>query len=180
MICQIGFAQMRAVLFGEGGNFLRQLAAIERFPFGLGDKLQRACLRRITEDFTGFRRAPLRCETGAKARLILEFVIAALPEMTNQRRNGKAIARILNRGLRQGSQGQRGKSLCQRHPTGDRARHRHRVPAELRHLLESRIKIRMPAGGRSSGSIKTVQLIAIPNNGESIAAYPAPRRFHHR
>lgn len=52
MARQILGRQVRAMLFGEGSNFLRQLAAVKGFAVGAGDQLQRVRLRRVTEDFT--------------------------------------------------------------------------------------------------------------------------------
>lgn len=50
MIGQILCRQVRAMLFRESGNFLRQLAAVKRFTVGSGNQLQRMSLRRVTED----------------------------------------------------------------------------------------------------------------------------------
>lgn len=65
MIRQIRFAQVRAVLLCKGGDLLRQLAAIEGFTISLGNQLQRARLRRVTEDLADFRARP----SGAKHSL---------------------------------------------------------------------------------------------------------------
>jgi hypothetical protein len=51
VVCQILGRQVRAMFFGEGGNFLRQLAAVKGFAVGAGNQLQRVRLRRVTEDF---------------------------------------------------------------------------------------------------------------------------------
>lgn len=51
MVCQIFSRQVRAVFFGESGNFLRQLAAVKGFTVGAGNQLQEfACagLRKIS------------------------------------------------------------------------------------------------------------------------------------
>ncbi len=85
MIRQILSRQMGAVRFGEGGNFLRQLAPVKRLAVGFCNQLQRVRLRRVTEDLPHARRTAFRREAVAKARLVFELVITALPEMTNQR-----------------------------------------------------------------------------------------------
>ena len=92
------------MLLGEGGDFLRQLTTVKGFTVGFGNQLQRMCLRRVTEDLPHARGSAFRREAGAKARLIFQLVIAALPEMTNQRRDREAVARVVNRRLRQRGQ----------------------------------------------------------------------------
>ena len=150
VVCQILCRQMRTVFFGKGGNFLRQLAAVKRVTVGFRNQLQRVRLRRVTEDFPHARGAAFRREAGAEARLIFQLAIASLPEMTNQRRDGKAVARVVNGRLRQRGQRQRAEALRQRDPAGYRSRHGHRVPANFRHCAFSGKQIRMPAGRRAA------------------------------
>ncbi|MNC86834.1 hypothetical protein D3C83_25180 [compost metagenome] len=65
--------QCRAALFCVRCNFFRELAAVERFAFGLGDLFQRARLRREGEFLSRFRCAPARHEGLGKPRLRFEF-----------------------------------------------------------------------------------------------------------
>src|SRR5690606_36688975 len=84
MVCQILSRQMRAVRFGKGRNFLRQLATVKRFTAGFDNQLQRDRRRRITVDIAHSWRTAFWCDTGAEPGLIFQLVVSALPEMTNQ------------------------------------------------------------------------------------------------
>ncbi|MNL27172.1 hypothetical protein D3C87_1487450 [compost metagenome] len=150
MVRQILCRQMRAVLFGKGGNFLRKFTAIEGFAVGFGDQLQRISLRRVTEDFPDARCTSFWRKAGAKAWLIFQFVISALPQMADQRRYRETVARIFNCRLCESRQRQRAEALGKGHPAGDSPRYGDRVPAQLRYGGFTCIKIRMPAGRRTA------------------------------
>ncbi len=62
VVGQILGRQVRAMLFGERGNFLRQLAAVKGVAVGFSNQLQRVRLRRVTEDL------PPRAGRGLPAR----------------------------------------------------------------------------------------------------------------
>ena len=150
MVGQVLSRQVRAMFFGEGGNFLRQLAAVKGVAVGAGNQLKRVRLRRVTEDLPHARGAAFRGETGAEARLIFQLVIAALPEMPNQRGDREAVARVVNGRLRQGGQRQRSEAFRQGDPAGYRPRHGYRVPADFGYRGFSGKQIRVPARRRTT------------------------------
>ena len=168
------------MLSGEGGNFLRQLTAVKGFAVGAGNQLKRVRLRRVTEDLPHARGAAFRGETGAEARLIFQLVVAALPEMPNQRGDREAVARVVNGGLRQGGQRQRAEAFRQGDPAGYRPRHGHRVPADFGHRGFSGKQIRVPARRRTTGSVQAVQLFTVPDDSKGVAADAVAGRLDHR
>ena len=84
MIFQILQRQGRTMFTGEGRHLLRQCAAIKTFALRLSDLLQGARLSRIAKQLTCARRTALRCKAVGETWLILQLVIAALPQLTNQ------------------------------------------------------------------------------------------------
>nr|MBA2817646.1 hypothetical protein [Candidatus Pantoea persica] len=88
------------MLAGEGDDLFRQLAAVKAFAVAFGDFLQRNGLRRVAKQLADARRAALGRKAVAEAGLMLQLIEAALPEFGNQRRNRKAVARVVDGGLR--------------------------------------------------------------------------------
>ncbi len=103
---QVVEAHHAAIGVGMGDDGLRQFAAIERFAIGLRDQFQRAGVILEPDFFSGHRGLATRHEALGKARLILEQMCAAFPQLGDNRRDLIAVASVANRRFGQGREGQ--------------------------------------------------------------------------
>ncbi len=65
------------------------------------------------------------------------------------------------------------------HPRAHRARHGHGIPAALRHRRHAFEAIERPARWRAAGRVEAVQLLAVPQDAERVAADAVARRLDH-
>ena len=63
------------------------------------------------------------------------------------------------------------------HPCAHRARHGDRVPAALRHRRHAFEAFERPPGRRAAGGVQAVQLLAVPQDAERVAADAVARRL---
>ena len=171
--------QNRAMPGGVGGDLLGNRAAIEALAFGLDDRFERRCQRRIAEALAGLGCAALRQEGVGEARLLAEQPAAHLPEAGDDRRDGETVAGIADGRRGQRRERQAAEAAPERDPAGDGARHGDAVPAARRHGAASGEARRRPGGGRPAGRVQPVQFLAVPEDGEGVAAEAAAGRLDH-
>ena len=180
VLAQVGFGHRAAVGLGEGGDLLGQRAAVEGFALGVGDGFQRAGVGLAAEDLTGARCPPFGQEALGKAGLAAQPLAAHGPQRGDDGRDRKAIPCIADG--RRGHLGQRqlAEAARQLHPGRNGAGHGHRVPAGVGHGGAAGITVGRPGGRRAARGIEAVQLLAVPQDGEGIAADAAAGGLHHR
>ena len=171
--------QRAAVLLRMLHHRFRQLAAIEGIAVSFRDAGKGLCSLREHELLGDLRRATVRHEGLRKARLLFQDRYRCCPLVLHDRRHHVAARRQFDRRLQQVDERQLAEALRQLDPAGDHPGHRHRVPAALRDLavvFPCEI-LRGPRGRRVTGSVEAVQLRAVPQDRERIAAEAAGNRF---
>ena len=179
MVRQVIKAHDAAIGIGVVDHRLRQLAAIERLTLGLSNQLQRFRVIPERDLFASLRRLAALQKALGKTRLILEQRRTPTPQFGDDRRDLITVARIANRRGRKRGEGQLAVAFGQRDPGRYRARHRHRGPTALGHILLTGEVLGGPALGRTTGCVQALQGLAVPNDGEGIAADAATGGFDH-
>ncbi|MOA14222.1 hypothetical protein D3C78_1343110 [compost metagenome] len=135
--------------------------------------------------FADLGRAALGHEGGGVARLRLQFIGGGGPLVRHDRRHGVAALGDFDGGLKQLLERQLAQLFVQRGPAGHHARHRHGVPAALgldgqavgaRAVLGLEV-FGVPGGGRHARRVQAMQFLAVPDDGEAIAAQAARHGF---
>ncbi len=180
VVGKIGFLDQAAGLAGMRDDRRGKLAVIEIVTVAFGDARQRARLSGTNELFRRQRRAAVRREGLAIARLRQQLAHLLLPLPMHRRRHQIAVGGVPDRRLEQVRERQLAELVRQRAPGGDDARHRHRVPAAARHGVFSlevtgRHPLRRPPRG-----VQSVQLAVRPDQRKTVAADPVHARLDHR
>ncbi len=155
-------------------------ALVERLATALDDQFQAAGVRLLAHEFAGFRRAAAREEMLGEARLVAQQLAALAPQFGDHRRQHEAVAGVADRRLGERGERQGAVALRERDPGGDRARHGDGVPAALRHRLVTLEIVGRPTGGRAARCVEALQLRAVPDDGEAVAAEPVAGRLDQR
>ena len=163
---------------------LRDLAAIESLALALGDQPQRARRGLELEQLAHFGRpAPGQGALG-KAGELAEFRGGVGPLLLHHDRQQVAALGDLDGRLQQVGKRQLAELFAQRHPGADGAGHGDRIETALGRLGVVAVFFlevgRRPARRRRAGRIEAVQLLAIPQDGEGVAAKPVADRLADR
>ena len=162
--------QGAAVFRGGRRDRFGKLAAIEGFAVRFSDRLQRRRMRPAAEEFARLWRAAIGQEGFGETGIAAQPLDLVVPLARDARAHHEAVAGIADRSFEQRLERQLAEFLVQRDPGGDRAGNGHRVPARHRHAVAAGETLRRPPGRRAAGSVEAVQLIAVPDDREGIAA----------
>ena len=136
-----------------GGHARGQRATVERLALGGDDVLQRAGMGLAAEQLARPRRPAVGQEALGKARLRAQALGAQRPQGGDGGRDREAVARVVDRRLRQLRQRQPAKAPPQRDPARHGARHGDGVPALVGQAAQAGEVVRRPAGGGAARGV---------------------------
>ena len=169
---------------GKALDGVRDLAAVEGHAARGGNALQGLRRGGKTEQLTDLRRAAPGHEGLREAWLRFQLGHGSGPFLLHHHRHGVAAFGDVDGRRQHVGQRQTAKALVQLHPRADGAGHRHAVDAALGRRISGTVflakVVRAPLGGRTAGGVQAMQLLAVPQDAEGVAAQAIADRFADR